>query len=221
MSERFRPISEAWVGPMRAGKTEEMLRALRRDEIANRRVALFKAEIDQRWGYDVVHSRSGLERQATAVLNHEYPESCLPFVLDLETGEKLVDVVAFEEAQFFDAKIVAVGRFLNSQGIRTYYSGLELDFRGEPFGPMPNILADTSLVHKLTAICEYSGRGVFCGELAERTQRLIDGMPANYEDPIIMVGDQEYVPRCREHHFVPHRPVADFIPDVFLRERVR
>jgi thymidine kinase len=107
-------------------------------------------------------------------------------------------VVAIDEAQFFDAGLVEVVDNLAMRGVRVILAGLDLDFRGEPFGPMPKLLAQAEDVTKLHAIC------VICGEEASRTQRLVNGQPARYDDPIILVGAAEaYEARCREHHTVP------------------
>ena len=107
-------------------------------------------------------------------------------------------VVAIDEVQFFDSEVVALCETLADQGKRVICAGLDKDFRGEPFGPMPLLMAQAEMVDKLQAIC------MVCGAPASRTQRLIDGRPANYDDPVIMVGASEvYEARCREHHEVP------------------
>jgi thymidine kinase len=108
------------------------------------------------------------------------------------------DVVAIDEAQFFDQAVVNVCNELASHGIRVIVAGLDMDFRGEPFGPMPSLMSQAEKVDKLRAIC------VVCGREASRSQRLIDGQPAAYDDPIIMVGAKEaYQARCRHCHQVP------------------
>jgi thymidine kinase len=114
------------------------------------------------------------------------------------------NVVAIDEAQFFDWAIADVARMLADRGLRVIVTGLDLDFRGEPFGPMPLLLAEAETVDKLHAIC------VVCGAPASRTQRLIDGRAASYTDPVILVGASEvYEARCRECHEVPGRPAPD------------
>jgi thymidine kinase len=106
--------------------------------------------------------------------------------------------VAIDEAQFFDDGLIAVVQTLAARGVRVIVAGLDLDFRGEPFGPIPHLLCEAEDVTKLHAIC------VVCGEEASRTQRLVNGQPARYDDPIILVGAAEaYEARCREHHVVP------------------
>ena len=107
-------------------------------------------------------------------------------------------VVAMDEAQFFDPEIVDVAHELASRGVRVIIAGLDLDFRGEPFGPMPVLMAKAEKVDKLHAIC------MTCGNEASRTQRLVNGKPARYDDPVVIVGASElYEARCREHHDVP------------------
>jgi thymidine kinase len=107
-------------------------------------------------------------------------------------------VVAIDEAQFFDDEVIKISQQLADEGIRVIIAGLDTDFRGEPFGPMPILMAKAEKVDKLHAIC------VICGEEASRTQRLVDGKPANYEDPVVIVGAAElYEARCRVHHEVP------------------
>jgi len=118
----------------------------------------------------------------------------------LEHVKPETSVVAIDEAQFFDDKIVSVAERLADSGVRVIVAGLDMDFRGEPFGPMPALMCRADKVQKLHAIC------MVCGEEANRTQRLVNGAPAHYDDPIIMVGAAEsYEARCREHHIVPGR----------------
>ena len=108
------------------------------------------------------------------------------------------DVIGIDEAQFFDEGIIDVIESLANHGFRVIVAGLDQDFRGEPFGPMPTIMASAEQVTKLQAVCQV------CGSPASRTQRLINGEPAGYEDPIILIGATEaYEPRCRHHHEVP------------------
>jgi thymidine kinase len=126
-------------------------------------------------------------------------------VADAETILDLVEpdttVVAIDEVQFFDWHIARIVNELADRGLRVIASGLDMDFRGEPFGPMPLLMAEAEQINKLQAIC------VVCGRPASRTQRLINGKPAQYNDPVILVGASEvYEARCREHHEVPGRP---------------
>jgi thymidine kinase len=180
---------EVICGSMFCGKTEELIRRIRRAIIAKQKVQVFKPSIDNRYGIERITSHNGQNIEAVPV-NHSED------VMDkLQTD---TTVVAIDEVQFFDHGIIAVADELASQGIRVILAGLDLDFRGEPFGPMPSLLCRAEEVTKLHAIC------VVCGEQASRTQRLVNGQPANYNDPIILVGAQEaYEPRCRDHHEVP------------------
>ena len=108
------------------------------------------------------------------------------------------DIIAIDEAQFFDDGIVETVMALADEGFRVIIAGLDQDFRGEPFGPMPLLMAVAEHVTKLQAVC------TVCGSPASRTQRLIDGVPAGYDDPVILVGASEaYEARCRKHHEVP------------------
>jgi thymidine kinase len=179
-------------GSMFSGKTEELLRRVRRAEIARQRVQVFKPSIDDRYGASRVASHDGMGREGISV--HSASE-----ILALVAPE--TEVVAVDEAQFFDDTIVAVCNALADRGKRVIVAGLELDFRGEPFGPMPLLMAQAERLDKLHAIC------VVCGGEASRTQRLVNGKPAHYDDPIIVVGAQEmYEARCRRCHEVPGKP---------------
>jgi thymidine kinase len=183
---------EVICGSMFSGKTEELIRRVRRAQIARQKVQVFKPHIDIRYSPKRVHSHNGMQWEATPV-EHSHDI--------LEQLEANIDVVAIDEAQFFDPGIVAVCEALADRGLRVIVAGLDLDFRGEPFGPMPQLLARAEHVDKLQAIC------VVCGAPASRTQRLINGRPAAYDDPVILVGAAEvYEARCRQHHVVPNRP---------------
>ncbi|MCB9078501.1 MAG: thymidine kinase [Anaerolineaceae bacterium] len=176
-------------GSMFSGKTEELIRRLIRSEIAKQKVQVFKPQLDQRYKADQVSSHRGNHFQATVVENADEILS----LIDTDTN-----VVGIDEVQFFDWRIAELCETLADSNRRVLLAGLDLDFRGEPFGPMPLLLAMAENVTKLQAIC------MVCGALASRTQRLIDGRPANYEDPVIMVGASEvYEARCRMHHQVP------------------
>lgn len=181
---------EVICGSMFSGKTEELIRRVRRAIIAHQKIQVFKPQIDDRYGINEVISHNGQKVEAQAV---ESAQAILSHVKDSTT------VIAIDEVQFFDSGIVDVVTDLADQGIRVITAGLDMDFRGEPFGEMPNLMCIAEEVQKLHAIC------VHCGEPASRTQRLVNGKPANYHDPIIMVGAKErYEARCREHHHVPH-----------------
>jgi len=181
---------EVICGSMFCGKTEELIRRVRRAIIAKQTVQVFKPSIDNRYGIERVTSHDGQNIEAEPITK----ASEIPALLSPKTT-----VVAFDEVQFFDDDIIQIAEDLASRGIRVICAGLDLDFRGEPFGPMPQLLARAEDVTKLHAIC------VICGEHASRTQRLVNGSPARYNDPIIMIGAKEvYEARCREHHVVPH-----------------
>lgn len=180
---------EVVCGSMFSGKTEELIRRIKRAHIARQKVQVFKPLIDIRYSAGQVASHNGALHAAVPVSSSDEIES----LVELDTT-----VVAIDEAQFFDAGVVDLCQRLARRGVRVVAAGLDLDFRGEPFGPMPQLMAEAEMVDKLQAIC------VVCGAPASRTQRLIDGMPANYNDPIIMVGAQEnYEARCRHCHDVP------------------
>ena len=163
-------------GSMFSGKTEELIRRVRRAIIAKQKVQLFKPAIDNRYHQTKVSSHNGANIEALAV---DSAESLLQQIRSDTT------VVAIDEIQFFDLGIIDVCQQLADRQIRVIAAGLDNDFRGEPFGPMPELLARAEIVHKLHAIC------VVCGAEASRTQRLINGEPAAYDDPIILVGANE------------------------------
>lgn len=191
----YHPTS-GWVevicGSMFSGKTEELIRRVRRAQIARQNVQVFKPALDNRYSVDSVASHNGMAFQAEVV------ENALEL---LQRVKPDTDVVAIDEVQFFDWDIADVVELLANRGVRVICAGLDMDFRGEPFGPMPLLMARAERVDKLHAIC------MVCGNEASRTQRLIDGKPAHYDDPVIMVGAQEvYEARCRACHEVPGKP---------------
>ncbi len=182
---------EVICGSMFSGKTEEMIRRLRRAEIARQRVQVFKHKIDDRYHLSQLKSHSGQGFEAIPVRDIDD----IIIALDPEAT-----VIGIDEAQFFDERVIELATELTQHHIRVILSGLDLDFRGEPFGPMPKLMAIAEEVVKLHAIC------MVCGKDASRTQRLIDGKPADYDDPVIMVGASEvYEARCRSCHEVPRR----------------
>lgn len=184
---------EVIVGSMFSGKSEELIRRVKRAVIARRTVQVFKPAIDDRFGTELVRSHDGDSFVARPV------RSSAEIVPLLSTD---TSVVGIDEVQFFDPDIVGVVRALVADGRRVICAGLDLDFRGEPFGPVPTLLALAERVDKLEAIC------VVCGESATRTQRIVNGVPAYYDDPIIVIGAQEaYEARCRTCHTVPRRAV--------------
>jgi thymidine kinase len=175
-------------GSMFSGKTEELIRRLRRALYARRSVQVFKHALETRSDFTEIRSHNGVPHEAGAVSTSEEL---------LERIEPETDVVAVEEAQFFDEGIVDACRSLADSGYQVIVAGLDMDFRGRPFGPMPSLLAEADEVVKLRAICAR------CGRDASRSQRLIDGKPAPASAPTILVGAQEtYEARCRQHHEV-------------------
>jgi thymidine kinase len=185
---------EVICGSMFSGKSEELIRRVRRAQIARQRVAVFKPALDDRYDRRQVASHDGARMEAIAVRGSGEIAARLP---DGAT------VAAIDEAQFLDDGIVDVAQTLAGTGVRVIIAGLDLDFRGEPFGAMPRLMALAEAVDKLQAIC------MVCGAPASRTQRLVDGRPAAFSDPIILIGAQEaYEARCREHHVVPGRPAG-------------
>lgn len=176
-------------GSMFSGKTEELIRRVKRAQIARQKVQVFKPALDERYTREMVSSHDGVYLEAVVV--REATE-----ILSLIESD--VNVVAVDEVQFFDWTIADVCNALADRGIRVIAAGLDMDFRGEPFGPVPLLMAQAEVVDKLEAIC------VVCGASASRTQRLIDGQPASYDDPVILVGASEvYEARCRRCHQVP------------------
>lgn len=172
---------EVVCGPMFSGKSEELIRRLRRAEIAGQRVLIVKPRIDDR--YDVAHvvSHAGARMRAVAA---DSSREVLRLAADY-------DVVGIDEAQFFDEGIVEVARELVARGLRVVAAGLDTDFRAEPFGVMPTLLAIAELVDKLQAVCHR------CGGTATRTQRLVDGRPAPFSGATIQVGALDsYEARC-------------------------
>ncbi len=183
---------EVICGSMFCGKTEELIRRVRRAIIARQTVQVFKPELDNRYAIERVTSHNG-ENVAAQVV-----KDSAEIITSLNPD---TTVIAVDEAQFFDTGLLEVVETLANRGLRVIVAGLDLDFRAEPFGVMPKLLAIAEEVTKLRAIC------VVCGEPACRSQRLVNGKPARYDDPIIMVGAQEsYEARCRQHHAIPGRP---------------
>ncbi len=182
---------EVITGSMFSGKTDELIRRLRRARIARQLVQVFKPTIDIRYAVEKVTSHAGSEFDAT-------PVNCAADSLALIRPD--TTVVALDEAQFFEPEVGRYCQGLAERGLRVIVAGLDTDFRGEPFGPMPRLMAIAEHVDKLHAIC------AVCGDEASRTQRLIDGQPAYYDEPIVVVGASElYEARCRQHHAVPTR----------------
>lgn len=197
---------EVICGSMFSGKTEELMRRLRRVEYAKQNVLTIKHKIDDRSGNAYIASHDGRER--LAFVASEKPESIFR-VIDLANDN--IDVVGIDEVQFFPKEIVPIICKLVEKGKRVIVAGLDLDFRGEPFGVMPTLLAIADNVLKLKAVC------MVCGSDAHHTQRVINGNPADYDDPIILIGAQEcYEARCRDCFTINKRAEyekIDFIQD--------
>lgn len=182
-------VVEVIVGSMFSGKTDELIRRLRRATIAKQKVQVFKPAIDDRYAETKVTSHAGSEFDA-------YPIATANQIISKLNAD--TTVVAVDEAQFFDHEIVEIVQKMADDGLRVIIAGLDTDFRGEPFGPIPDLMAQAERVDKVHAIC------MVCGEEASRTQRLLDGKPAHYDDPIVVIGAAElYEARCRDHHEVP------------------
>lgn len=189
-------ILEVICGSMFSGKTEELMRRLRRAEFAKQQVLTIKHHIDDRASFTCIHSHSGQAREAVALENSS---TSLQKILELARNE--ITVVGIDEIQFFPKEIIPIVCELVQHGKRVIAAGLDLDFRGEPFGVLPTLLAIADNVTKLKAIC------VLCGQDAYHSQRLINGMPARYDDPTILVGAKEcYEARCRNCFSIDRYP---------------
>ncbi|SHJ65213.1 thymidine kinase [Paramaledivibacter caminithermalis] len=180
---------EVVVGPMYSGKSEELIRRLKRAEIAKQNVVVFKPSIDDRYCKKNVVSHNGSKIKAIDICK---PQDIYKYI------NEDTQVIGVDEVQFFEEEIVGIIRDLADKGMRIIAAGLDMDFRGEPFGPTPKLMAIAEFVDKLSAVC------MTCGNPAHRTQRLINGKPAKYSDPIVLIGATEsYEARCRLHHEVP------------------
>jgi len=179
-------------GVMFSGKSEELIRRVRRATLARRAVQVFKSHLDSRYtGIYNVTSHDGTALEAAPV------DSAAEILRQVRAG---TEIVAIDEAQFLDAGVVELATALAGRGMRVILAGTDMDFRGEPFGCIPQLMAIAEQVDKLHAIC------VVCGGPATRNQRLIEGKPARYDSPTIMIGGQEsYEARCRHCHLVPRR----------------
>ncbi len=180
---------EVICGSMFSGKSEELIRRIHRVQIAKKKIQVFKPTIDNRYDVQYINSHNGTRVEAINIIKSKEM---------LEKVEPDTEVIAIDEAQFYDDDIVFVCQELADQGKRVIIAGLDQDFRGEPFGPIPKLLATAEHVDKLQAIC------MVCGNTASRTQRLVNGQPAKYSDPTILIGAKEsYEARCRKCHDVP------------------
>jgi thymidine kinase len=183
---------EVIAGVMFSGKSEELIRRVRRAIIARKRVQVFKSHLDGRYvGIYAISSHDGRTVEAVPVDSAAQIAQCL---------DPMAHVIAIDEAQFLDDSVVGLATSLAARGRRVILAGTDTDFRGEPFGPMPALMAVAEVVDKLHAIC------VLCGAPASRNQRLVEGRPARYDSPVIQVGGREsYEARCRACHEVPRR----------------
>ena len=187
---------EVICGSMFSGKTEELMRRLKRAEYAKQNVLPIKHHIDKRKSHTYIVSHDGRERAAFPIDDQSVSVEKI-----FELANKNIDVVGVDEIQFFPNKIVDIIYQLVDQGKYVIVAGLDLDFRGEPFGIMPILMALADEVTKLKAIC------VLCARDAHHSQRIINGEPAGYDDPIIMVGAEEcYEARCRECFKIDKKP---------------
>lgn len=178
---------ECICGSMFSGKSEELLRRIKRGVIAKQKVLLFKPTIDNRYDENRVSTHNGNTYDSISI---EKSADILNYVKD-----KKYDIIGIDEIQFFDNEIVKIINNLADNGVRVIVAGLDMDFKAEPFHPMPEIMAISEMVTKLHAVCNK------CGNEASRSQRLIDGKPAKYNDPIVVIGASEsYEARCRHCH---------------------
>lgn len=193
----YNQYREGWIevicGCMFAGKTEELIRRINVLSYARKNILVFKPKIDDRYSTTEIASHAGSKvpciviSEANEILNH----------VNYDT-----DVVAIDEVQFFDEDVVDICEYLADSGLRVMVAGLDKDFRGEPFGVLPDLLTRAEFVTKLTAVCAK------CGAPATRTQRIINGKPASFNDPIVLVGAKEaYEPRCRHCHEIVEKPI--------------
>ena len=178
---------ECICGSMFSGKSEELLRRIKRGVIAKQKVLLFKPSIDNRYEENRVSTHNGNSYDSISI---EKSSDILNFVKDTK-----YDIIGIDEIQFFDNDIVKIINKLADDGIRVIVAGLDMDFKAEPFHPMPEIMAISEMVTKLHAVCNK------CGKEASRSQRLINGKPAKYDDPVVVIGASEsYEARCRHCH---------------------
>ena len=193
MYHQYRP---GWVevisGCMFAGKTEELIRRIKVLEFAKKNIKVFKPRIDNRYSDTFVVSHAG--SRVNSIVIDRAAEI-------LDHVDSSVDVVAIDEVQFLDEDICEVCDILAKEGKRVMVAGLDMDFRGEPFGMMPKLITEAEIVTKLTAVCNK------CGAPATRTQRLVNGKSASYNDPLVLIGASEaYEARCRHCHEVTDKP---------------
>lgn len=205
MFYRADPWLHVIAGCMSSGKSDELFRLLRRAEIARRRVLLVRPDIDTRTPPEFAESRSKARYPSRVVPTSD------PWNILALARESDADLVGIDEGEFFAPEIVDVVEAIRRSGRHVIVTGLNLDFAGRPFGPMPELLARADAVTMLTAIC------VICGETATRTQRLVNGRPAALDDPLVVIGGlddhaiEAYEARCNRHHEVG--PASGRLPE--------
>ncbi len=177
---------EVVTGPMFAGKSEELIRRIKRLEYAKKNVLVFKPEIDNRYSDSDVVSHA---KNKAKCINIRVSNDVLKYI------KSDTHAVVIDEVQFLDIAILDVVDILANRGIRVIVGGLDTDFKCQPFDITAKMLAKAEYITKLTAVC------VVCGEPATLTQRIVDGIPASIHDDIVLVGASEaYEPRCRHCH---------------------
>lgn len=186
---------EVICGCMYSGKTEELIRRIRREQIAGRKIQSFKSHRDIRYSQNTIQSHIGTQLDAIMLTRSSAVE--LQALIDYSA-----DAIAIDEIQFFDIEVAQLCDDLANSGKRVIVAGLDLDFRGEPFrGPIQSLLCKADRIDKLTAVC------VECGQPAVRTQRLVDGRPAKWTEPILSIGGKDiYQAVCRLHHRIEMPP---------------
>lgn len=192
----YNQYREGWLevicGCMFAGKTEELIRRINVLSFAKKKIIVFKPVVDDRYSKDEIVSHAGAHIPCITIANAK------DILKHLEGDE---EVVAIDEVQFFDEDIIDVCEYLADKGLRVMVAGLDKDFRGEPFSVVPELLTRAEFVTKLTAVCAK------CGAPATRTQRIINGKPASFDEPIVVIGaSNKYEPRCRHCHEILHKP---------------
>lgn len=200
-------LIEVVYGPMFAGKTSELIRQIDMAIISKLEIIVFKPKVDNRYKKtDEICTNNGYSFKSVVV------EKALDIVDHVKKISKPIDKIFIDEIQFFDEKIVDVVNYLSKdKGIDLVLAGLALDFKGAPFGQMPKLVGMAQKVKSLTAICVHEKEdGTICRKPAYFTQRLVNGKPAPYNSPIILVdGTNHYTARCEEHWMVPDRPKTD------------
>ncbi len=187
-------------GPMFSGKTEELLRRIRRAQYANKKILIFKHSIDDRYEKQYIVSHLGDKTKAEPLYNGDNL---------LNLIKKDTEIVAIDEIQFFDLDIISTIIEIRDHGVDVILSGLDLDFRGIPFGPMPYLLALSDDILKLKAVCFKTG------EDAQYSQRLINGIPARHTDPVFLIGSSDcYEARSRGAFEIDYTPIKEYISQI-------